>query len=188
MKKGGISTRRRELEEKFFHDRDQELLQALREKTASQERKKALAEASGISDAELLDRLDELDVSPETLAALSLVPLIAVAWADGKLDDKERKAVLEAAAQKGIDAEHPASPLLKDWLRQKPAATLVDVWKLYAAALAQSLDEASKTALKDDLLGRAGAVAEAAGGLLGFGNKVSKSEQAVLDELEQALG
>ena len=187
MKKGGISTRRRELEEKFFHERDQELLRALREKTASQERKKSLAEASGISDAELLEQLDELDVNPETLAALSLVPLIAVAWADGKIDDKERTAVLEAAEQKGIEAEQPGHQWLKDWLRQKPDARLKEVWKDYVAALTQSLDDPSKKALKEDLLGRARAVAEAAGGLLGFGNKVSTSEQAVLDELEHAL-
>ena len=44
-----------------------------------------------------------------------------------------------------------------------------------------------KNALKRDLLGRARSVAEAAGGFLGFGSKVSQSEQAILDELEQAF-
>ena len=51
-----------------------------------------------------------------------------------------------------------------------------------------TLRESARGALKEDLLGRARAVAEAAGGLLGFGNKVSKSEQAVLDDLEEAFG
>ena len=41
--------------------------------------------------------------------------------------------------------------------------------------------------LKSDLLGRARTVAEAAGGILGLGSKVSKSEQAMLEELAHAF-
>lgn len=179
---------RSELEEKFFTARDQELLQALREKVASKERKKALAEASGIANEKLLDQLDELEVRGETLAALALVPLIAVAWADGSLDAKERQAVLAAAEQKGIAPGQTGYQLLARWLEQEPDEKLLAVWKGYAATFLQSLSEPARVALKNDLLGRARAVAEAAGGLLGLGNKVSKSEQAVLDELEEAFG
>ena len=188
MVEGGYGGRRRNLEDEFFLKRDQELLQALREKTASQERKTALADASGIADEELLGQLNELDVSAETLAALSLVPLIAVAWADRKLDDKERQAVLDAARQQGVEEEHPAYGLLERWLKQKPDAKLMAAWKGHVAALSQTLSEPARNTLKQDLLGRARAVAEAAGGLLGFGNKVSTVEQAVLDDLEKAFG
>ncbi len=188
MKKGSISGGRSMLEEKFFAERDRELLQALREEAASKERKKALADASGIADDALLDQLDELDLHGETLAALSLVPLIAVAWADGNVDVKERRAVLDAAEQKGIEKELPAYQLLERWLARKPDDKLMAVWKGYVATLSQKLSEPAKKALKEDLLGRARSVAEAAGGLLGFGNKVSKSEEAVLDDLEQAFG
>jgi hypothetical protein len=41
--------------------------------------------------------------------------------------------------------------------------------------------------LKQDLLGRARGVAEAAGGFLGLGKRISSAEQAVLTELEQAF-
>ncbi|HUT13994.1 MAG TPA: hypothetical protein VMY37_02470 [Thermoguttaceae bacterium] len=192
MKKGGISGSalggRRALEEQFFHERDRELLQALREKTAAKERKQALAEASGITDEDLLGQLDKLNLGPETLAALSLVPLIAVAWADGKMDAKERQAVLAAAEQKDIQADHPGHQLLEGWLQRPPDKKLLKVWKDYVAALGETLSESARSALKQDLLGRARAVAEAAGGMLGLGSKVSKSEQAVLAELEEALG
>ncbi|MBN1588662.1 MAG: hypothetical protein JW888_04030, partial [Pirellulales bacterium] len=83
MGKCAFSNRRRELEDKFFHERDQALLQALREERESKERKRALSEASGITDEDLLRQLDALDVRSETLVALSLIPMIAVAWADG---------------------------------------------------------------------------------------------------------
>ena len=187
MKKGSFGNRRRELEEKFFQDRDKELLQAMREKTAATQRKKALAEVSGITDEELLDQLDQLDIGTETIAALSLFPLVAVAWADGSIDLKERQAVIAAAEQKGMEKDGPGHELLNGWLQQKPDAGLMTAWKDYVAALSQTLSEPAKGALKNEVLGRARAVAAAAGGLLGFGNKVSNSEQAMLDELEQAL-
>lgn len=187
MKKGSFSGRRRDLEEEFFLKRDLELLQALREQTAAKQRKQALADASGIADDDLLDQLAQLDVCGETVAALCLVPLIAVAWADGSIDPKERDAVLAAAEQNAVQREHPGFRLLESWLQRKPDARLLTVWKGYVDTLSQTLDGPAKKALKEDLLGRARAVAEAAGGLLGFGNKVSKSEQAVLDELEQAF-
>jgi len=188
MKKGSFSGRRNELEEKFFTQRDEELLRALREKAASQERKRALAEASGIEDEDLLDQLDRLEVCGETLAALSLVPLVAVAWADGKIDAEERRAVLAAAEQRGIERDQAGYQLLDRWLGKKPNARLLEVWRGYVAALVPSLSDTAREALKKDLLGRARAVAEAAGGLLGFGNKISASEQAVLDDLQKAFG
>jgi len=40
---------------------------------------------------------------PETVLALQLVPLAAVAWADGKIEPREREAVLKAAAAQGIE-------------------------------------------------------------------------------------
>jgi hypothetical protein len=187
MAKGGFSGRRNELEEKFFADRDRELLQALRERSATEERKKALAEASGIDDEDLIHQLDELQICGETLTAVSLIPLIAVAWADGTIDAKERQAVLDAAEQKGVQKEHPGYQLLDRWLSQKPDATLLEVWKGYVSALAHTLSETAVTALKHDLIDRTRAIAEATGGLLGLGNKISKAEQAVLEELEQAF-
>ncbi|MEE9603285.1 MAG: hypothetical protein V3V75_08275 [Thermoguttaceae bacterium] len=187
MGNGSFSGRRRELEDKFFHDRDKELLKVLRERTASKQRKEALAEASGITDDDLLEQLDKLDIGSETLVALSMVPLIAVAWADGSIDEKERQAVLAAAEGKGLQKEHPAHQLLEGWLKRRPDAGLLAAWKDYMSAISQTLDETAGSVLKEEILGRARDIASATGGLLGFGNKVSDSEQAVLSELEQAL-
>jgi len=188
MAKGSFGGRRRELEEQFFLERDKALLEALREKTASKERRESLRDASGITDEALLDRLESQEINAETLAALCLIPLIEVAWADGDVDAKERQAVLEAAEAKGLEADHPGHELLRQWLARKPDAQLLTAWKDYVGTLSQTLDPSAMDALKTDLMVRARAVAETAGGLLGFGNKVSKSEQAMLDELENAFG
>ena len=42
--------------------------------------------------------------------------------------------------------------------------------------------------LRREILERAGDVARASGGLLGFGEKISPTEQAVLAELQHAFG
>ena len=187
MSTGSFGGRRREMEEKFFLERDMELLQAMREEAVSKEKKQALAEASGIGDDHLLDQLVEHEVCSETVAATCLIPLIAVAWADNRMEEKERSAVVTAAEQKGLDAEHPAHRLLEGWLKRKPDPNLLAVWKGYVAALVETLDDEARAALKDDILGHTRAVAEAAGGILGFGNKISKPEQDLLDDLEKAF-
>lgn len=186
MAKGGFSGRSSELEEKFFRERDMQLLRALREKTAAEERRKSLAEASGITHEDLLDKLDKLGVSGKTLAALLMAPLVQIAWADGKLDEKERIAVMSALEQKGVGREHPAYQLLEGWLKRRPDPKLLGVWKEYVASLGKALGEQAKNDLRDDLLHRARTVAESAGGILGMG-KVSKAEQAMLDELARAF-
>ena len=187
MNNGGFSGRTKELKEKFFLEQDMKLLQTIRDEATAKERKKALADVSGIADDDLLDQLVQLDISGETVAALSLVPLITVAWADGSIDAKERVAVLAAAEQQGMEKEHPGYQLLHGWLQQKPDAKLLAVWKGYVSALSQTLGETAKNVLKTNILGRARAVAQTAGGLLGLGNKISKSEQAMLDQLEAAF-
>jgi hypothetical protein len=187
MAKPGFGGRKRDLEEAFFGELDQHLLKALREETATKEKKKALSDASGITDEELLDHMVELNLCSETVAALSLVPLIFVGWADNKLDDKERAAIIQAAERTGLAKGHPGHDVLESWLTKKPGEKLLTAWKNYVAALTENLSEEDDKQLKEELLGRAREVAEASGGILGFGNKISKVEQAVLDELAQAF-
>ncbi|MCJ2048106.1 hypothetical protein MKK58_26725 [Methylobacterium sp. J-078] len=71
----------------------------------AQRLRETFAEASGITDDTLLRRLTNLGIGPDTLAALMLVPVVAVAWADGKMDDEERGSVLAAAADARLDVD-----------------------------------------------------------------------------------
>jgi hypothetical protein len=182
-----LGDRRNALEEEFFAKHNRQLAEQLRETTAAKAKQEALAAASGITDAAVLEQLAAVDLSSETLAALSLVPLVEVGWADGRLDAKERSALLAAAAQAGVSKDSAGYQLLEEWFREQPSPKLFAAWKAYVAALSRTLDVQAKQALKQDLLGRARAVAEAAGGFLGLGKRISSAEQAVLTELEQAF-
>ena len=76
------------LESAFFLMQDRELMEQLRQESSLKETKEALKQVSGIDNDVVLDKLVELQVRPEVVASLSLVPLVAVAWADGYADSK----------------------------------------------------------------------------------------------------
>lgn len=189
MPNPGMQERGKSLEEAFFKKQHEEQLAKLRRKQEQQEAREALAAASGITDdPELIDRLAALGIHAETLAALTLIPLVEVAWADGKMEPRERDAILKGAESSGIQPGSSSYGLLEIWTHDRPAQELMDSWKAYIGALVAELSADQKWHLEEKIVGRARAVAEAAGGFLGLGSKVSAEEERVLQELEQAFG
>ncbi len=180
-----LSKRRIALETSFFRALDAELIQRVKESADAEARRNHLSIVSGIGNQALLDRLMKLGIEAHTVAALAVVPLVCVAWADNKMQAKEREAILTAAVEAGLSKESPSYQWLTQWLDVKPEPELADAWAAYTTELCQSLDAAECEALKNGLVDRAQKVAEAAGGFLGLGNKVSAAEQAVLDKLKQ---
>lgn len=184
---GLLETRRRSLEEEFFHRENQRLVENLRKMHRIEKSKEALAHASGITNDAILEKLLELGIQAETVAALALVPLVEVVWADGHLDEKERQAILAAADAGGLAREDLDYELLQSWLIRRPEPRLREAWRQYIEGLCEQLSEEERNALKADLLDRARAVAEASGGFLGLGSKVSQAEAGMLEELEKAF-
>ena len=179
-----LGDRGRALEELFFARESEKFHQARQEKDVAESRKAALSAASGINDDTVLDRLIALNITSDTLAALTLVPLVEVAWADGEMDEREGKAILSAAADSGLSAESAA--LLDTWLVIQPGSSILAAWKAYVSALTGNMDAVTRDNLKQELLCRARVVAESAGGILGIG-KISKEEENKLEELAEVF-
>ncbi len=179
-----LGDRGKALEEIFFAKESEKLRVALQEKEATKNKKEALSAASGINDDTALEALVALDIRSDTLAALSLVPLVEVAWADGTMDDGERSAILSAAEESGLRGE--SSALLDGWLARQPSGKVLSAWKDYVSALTGTMDAVAADHLRNELLGRARAVAESAGGFLGIG-KISSEEEEKLEELARAF-
>ena len=95
--------------------------------------------------------------------------------------------MLAGAAEAGLGREHVGHQLLDRWLREAPPRDLLATWTDYVRAISAALDGEGRRALQADLLGRARRVAEATGGFLGIGRKVSASEEAVLARLGRAF-
>lgn len=170
------------LEDSFFEQENQKLLAKLREEAAREKKRIALQEALKIDDDKLLDHLVGLDLSPETIVALTLVPLVEVAWADGEIQDSERASILRAAAERGISEGSINHQLLGNWLQRQPKPTLLEVWRHYVKALLAELDQDDRRLMREGTIGSARKVAEAAGGFLGIG-AISTAEKAVLADL-----
>jgi hypothetical protein len=166
-----LGDRRRALEESFFAERDRLLLDKLRGELSELEERRHLAHVSG--------------VRAETLAAVRLIPLVEVAWCDGKVSAAERSAVLKASIEYGIQEGTACYSLLDSWLQNRPDSRVVGSWKDYVGHLAKMMPPESMQKLRDELANSLKKVATAAGGILGM-KSISKKEQDTIDELIQA--
>ena len=176
----------KDLEETFFAKENERLLRELREKAKLDEKRKALQAVVKAKDPAIIEHLLELGVGPESILAIALVPLAAVSWADGSLEDKERKAILNAAAERGIKPGTANHTMLEAWLKEKPSQKLMDAWKKYTRGIWEHLTKDEQVLMRVNIVGRAREVAEAAGGFLGVAS-ISPKEEALLKELEKVL-
>ena len=178
----------RPLIDAIFHEQNQQLLQAFRERMEKMDRRSQLSQICGIHDEALLDHLLDLELQPEAVAAIAVVPLVVVAWADRTVQVEERQAIIKAAEASGIRSQDGRYPILEHWLTERPGPELLEAWRRYVAALCRQLSRPEVEELKHDLLDSARSVAQAAGGILGFGSKISAKERAALENLERAFG
>lgn len=182
-----LGDRGKALESKFFHDREAEQIARLKAQRAKDDAVAELSEITGFADQSVLRKIVDLGVTPMTLAAFSIVPMLHVAWSDRVLDPAERKSILLEATSNGLKSTSPAYALLESWLTEKPNHELFAAWREYHAALAPHLSAEEKAGLKAEILDKAEKVARASGGILGFAS-VSTEERQALSELEQILG
>jgi hypothetical protein len=181
-----LEDRGKALEDEFFYKENQKKIAEMKDKLDAKQGREELKKASGMTDDAVIDKLVALGLRGNTVAALSLVPLIAVAWADGTIQEEEREGILQGAHGKGLEHGTPGYELLSKWLEKKPDDALLEAWEGYIKALTGQLNDEQTRLLKTQIVGFAKLVAGSAGGVLGFG-KVSGSEAKVLARIEAAF-
>jgi hypothetical protein len=143
----------------------------------------AIADAVGTGDRLLVDRIEQLGFTGDSVRVLDLLPLVHVAWADGRVQRAERAAVLAVVESRGIAADSDACLLIETLLEQRPSETFL------GESLALVRDLAATTgAPTADVVDLCAKVAEASGGLLGLGKRVGAEERALMDQVATALG
>ena len=178
---------RHSLLDAFFHKKDEELVKKLKEQVSHDQQITALQDVSGIHDHDVLEHLVKVGLTRDSVAALSLAPLVQVAWADGYPDLNERNAVMKAVHESGVKEGTPGHQVIEEWLHHKPDAGLWNDWTVYAKALSEKLPTDAKTNLRTGLVERARRVAEASCGMIHFKLGISAAEQKVLDGIQDAL-
>ena len=182
-----LRDRGKALENEFFRKESEEQRRKLREKETRAEHREALKQVAVVTDDATIDRILDLGITAVTWAAVSLVPLVEVAWANGQVAEPERRSVLAAAEANGLTPGSPSHEILDGWLAHRPDGRLMEAGSAYIAMLGAELSPGENHALRDELMGRARHVAEAAGGFLGMGSKISSEERVVLEALEKAF-
>jgi hypothetical protein len=182
--------RERAFEEGYFRAQDAKLIEQLRQDARLEEIVLALAEHLQVDNPELLRRVIALGVRLDTGPAFLLAPLVQVAWAEGKVPDRERATVLRLAEARGVEAGSPAHTQLLKWLHERPSDDLFDAAMEVMRGGLALLPPGDREERLKHIVQACHEVAEASGGLakmLGLGSGVSGEEEALLEAISTTL-
>ncbi|HET9694290.1 MAG TPA: hypothetical protein VFP48_07885 [Steroidobacteraceae bacterium] len=133
--------------------------------------------------------LRELKVPREAYRVLSLMPLVYVAWSDGKIQNAERELILRIAREQGL-LNDGGEDTLQRWLSDPPSRQQLKANLAVLNELARHdrrLAEGFGADEEQLLLAWCQDVADAAGGLLGLRKPRSEAETAALKTIAAAL-
>ncbi len=183
--KDTFAERGRALEDEYFRKRDRELIEKMRKASAADETRAGLSARTGLTDPALVQELQELGFTPETVMLLPLVPLVQMAWAEGGVTPSERALVVKLARSRGVTEGSAADAKLAGWLDTRPPdAVFAQATRLIAAMLDASPAAAGMTAA--ELVRYCEQIAEASGGFFGI-NRVGSDEKQILASIAEGL-
>jgi tellurite resistance protein len=181
--KDAFSDLRKAKEEEFFHNREQALLEKLKQRGVAEQEARKLGEALQVKDERILEDLQALGYDAETIGILFVVPMIAVAWADGEISGRERSLIRELAGVRG-DGNSPRQ--LQQWLETKPPQEFFDRSLRIIGLLLKELSPVEGSKKERELLSSATRIAEASGGILGLGS-ISNEERKLIERIENEI-
>lgn len=179
-----FAERGRSLEEDYFRKKDRELIEKMRRAAAVEQARAEMRQKTGLTDPDMLQQLEALGFTPETVVLLPLVPIVQMAWAEGGVSAAERALIVKLARARGIEEGSAADRMLTAWLDDRPGEhVFVHATRLIRAML-ESPEQHDLTAA--DLVRHCEAIAAASGGVFGI-NRVSPEERQLLATLAEQL-
>jgi hypothetical protein len=180
-----IHERGRALEEEYFRKKNRELIERMQLDARNEQARRDMGTQLGIEDPELLNELQKLGFTADTVALLPLVPVVQVAWADGNVADAERAAIVKLARTRGVAEGSVASHQLAAWLTDRPSPEVfAGATRLIRALLDSPVGD--RTLSADDLVGYCESIAAASGGLFGI-KSISAEERTMLGQIAAQL-
>jgi hypothetical protein len=131
--------------------------------------------------------LAHLGIGPADYRVLKLLPMIYVAWADGKMEQVERERIHTFAAR-AYDLSSAGAALLDRWLTQCPSHEYIveGLRDIYASALAEDDADVDLSELPA-LLSYAEAIARSTATSLDQPSAVTENEEKALEEIAGLL-
>lgn len=137
----------------------------------------------------LLQDLHQLGLNETSYRALLLLPLVEVAWSDGRIQAAEAAAI-EDLARKNDFFSADAQALLQRWLKAPPTDTERELGMRTLVELARRRGGAGaslEAKTLQELFELSCQVASAAGGFFGLSSSISSAERACLDQIADIL-
>ena len=181
-----LGERGRSLEEDYFRKKDRELIEKMRKASAEESARRELSAKSGLQDPELVQELQSLGFTPETVSLLPLVPLVQMAWAEGGVSDAERKLILQLARARGIAESSVADRQLAAWLSTRPDPQMFSSASRLIRAMLDSATAEAAPLTGDDIVKYCEQIAAASGGIFGI-NRISSEEHTLLGAIARDL-
>lgn len=142
-----------------------------------------------MTDAELRDALARIGIREQDLRAVLLLPLVEVAWSDGRIQETERALILKVARSYGLVAT-PGAEVLAGWLETPPSAETQALARQVVLALSTRFQGPTADLgafVLDTVEAHCEAVARAAGGLFSIAFTIGEEERKALREIHEAL-
>lgn len=174
------------------HSRKKEIVfsERRRRRTALEGERQHMAQVIGVADEEILRDIQEFGFTCETVKLLFLVPIVQVAWAEGKVTNRERRLIFAAAREQDIEENSLAYQKLADWLIERPAEEFFDESLQLIRMILQTLPREKQQESKINLFSHCTEVAAASGGTAGFlggGYRICEEERAAIQHVAVEL-
>ena len=176
----------RSREEEYFWKKDQELIEKMRRAAAAEQAKRDMGAKTGLNDPEMIQELQALGFTTETVVLLPLIPLVQVAWAEGGVSDAERQLIVKLARSRGIVEGSATDRQLSAWLASRPDAQVFTHATRLIRAMLASPSPAQTGLTADDLVTHCESIAAASGGVFGM-KRISAEEHALISTIASEL-
>ena len=174
-------------EERYFSKKEFDRREFVRQKLEREVKQardlRRIGEVVGETSTEILEQIRKLGFDGETAAVFRMLPLIIVAWADGKVSPKERLVMFKWLVNQGIAEGSDAWTMMATLLEKRPSDHVMEEG-LRLLSLVASHEEGRAKSIVDFCF----ALAESHGGFFGLGKKVSDEERALIQHIAEVLG
>jgi hypothetical protein len=179
-----FAERERALEDDYFRKKDLELIEKMKQAAAAERARREMGARTGISDPAMLQELQDLGFTPETVVLLPLVPVVQMAWAEGGITERERQLVISLARGRGITPDSLPDRQLALWMARRPDPSVFTHATRLIRAMLTSGGHHDISA--DDVVKYCETIALASGGFLGIG-AISHEERVLLKSVVSEL-
>lgn len=176
------------LEEEYFGRKNQELIEKLRERREREADRQKMAEMMGVDDQDVLEALQDLGYTSETIPLLHIVPLVEVAWAEGGVADREREMIFKIAEARGVPPDSVAHEMLSHWLENRPSERFFDNSMRAIRVIFDLMPEEQRLAGRRDLIAYCSQIASAvSSGIFGPGG-ITDDERSLIARIAAEIG